>query len=1230
MSRKIVVLLVVIFLLISAIVIIVPNSIAQTSSNNRTNDSTNQPATGYSEGSDIFEIYNDTGVHKTKFEFDENITVRVTTDRVDWSAGGPQRINRLRIYNYTGNNLAEYVFEQQAGGPPYIYNITFLAPGDNNSYLVTAELRDSPQQGRDDFIASDVIMIGNGSTPLKNMTTYSDPGCQTPSWLFGNMDNVYIKVYTPNTIDPADSFVTLSDYQDNFGRIAIDNFVNYTITEVENDSIIVFNLYDDLDLTDFPDHELKGNYWYTLSVDLNDLTSTQMAADWATQIEILPPPSIELLECNPSVIFADGVNSTTIFSEFTDANGTGPDEFNVTFKVRDPNNDVILLVDNKTNGQAGLTITDLGSNRYNASYTWTPPIGVVYGAYDLHVSVYDGQNGTDASGFVDNQDELILLKPGVLPILTAGNTTCTPGRVNIMSNDEVTFKVNFTDKNDPALGVDDFVITLKIQDQEQNEIIIAENKNSGDLGDAPGSGNLLITNDIATLYSATINWNPNQATPLGEYDLFSSISTMYGSVSDDYTNNEKELEIYSTGHEPELQVGDTTCVPKSLDIIGTNSTMIYCEFTDADNPAPTVFNVTFKVRPPSNNMADVLTLVANKANGGAGEYGGSVKVEQSGNTYVASYHWDPPIDVDLGDYDLYFMVRDEYNNTAEDPFAQNQDELELISSVTPPTIKAGDTTCVPKTVNKIGSGTTTLYCEFSDSTYTDVDDFKVTFKIRDQNNNEIILVDNMANGESGEDANQTSQVEITTSGPVFTAWYEWDPPITTTPGTYDLYFGVKNKEGGYAKDKFENNLDELTVISSGNPPEIKQVGCKPNKIAVKGTETTTIYALFTDADNPAIQNFTVTFKVRDPNGTELILVKAKKHGGGGEFGGTLNVINTTEGYNASYAWDPAEDVVLGKYDLYFTVKDETMSESEDGFENNLDELELTGEAPPPPGPKIEPQEPTKDGNKYTFVVNYIDLYNVPPDEDGVRLFIDSTSYKMEESDKSDTNYTDGKKYKITIELEEGDYTYYFKVRNANGEVFKGEDKSLSVPPVTKPEEPEEEEEGDNTMLAAGIAAIIVIIVILLLLMLLRKRKPEEKEMEEEPRIAKPVEPGMEEEGAPLAAPVGEGEEGEMAVEGEAEEEVAAPTEEAKEAEAPGEEEPITEGEAPVEEETPETEAEAAEEPIKEEEMPEEVAEEPVKEGEAPPTEEAPPEEAAPEPETTETPETTEERPQEGA
>jgi len=105
-----------------------------------------------------------------------------------------------------------------------------------------------------------------------------------------------------------------------------------------------------------------------------------------------------------------------------------------------------------------------------------------------------------------------------------------------------------------------------------------------------------------------------------------------------------------------------------------------------------------------------------------------------------------------------------------------------------------------------------------------------------------------------------------------------------------------------------------------------------------GVNTTTLSAVFTDADNQPVGDFRVTFRIRGPDpGTSILdLVVDAAHGTSG-----VTIVRTAAGvYTASYAYDPADAQGVGYYDLYFEVSDGSVS-AVDGYMNNSNELGIT-------------------------------------------------------------------------------------------------------------------------------------------------------------------------------------------------------------------------------------------------------------------------------------------------
>jgi hypothetical protein len=392
----------------------------------------------------------------------------------------------------------------------------------------------------------------------------------------------------------------------------------------------------------------------------------------------------------------------------------------------------------------------------------------------------------------------------------------------------------------------------------------------------------------------------------------------------------------------------TQAVPDTVEREGAYQTTISTQFQDTDELPLDSYTITFKVRDEND---DEITIVDRKKNGQSGEFGGTLRVTSSGSgIYTAAYDLDPDITFITGNYDLYFKVEDNVGESEEDDFQDNEDELEITSSTLPPQVSPGATQCIPDTVDKIGEHVTTISTQFTDSDTLSVDEFTVLFKIRDADNNEIVLVNNKTNGGAGELGgtffNDTATTEI------YTAFYEFDPEGTFEVGFYDLYFKVTDPHGNSAMDDFNRNSNELEITTSAFEPTLTSgtTEVTPKEVDKSGDGVTTISANFIDADSDHVSNFTITFKVKFEDGTEYILVDAAKNGEEGEYDGKLVITESTSSpnhYEASYAWNPPDDMPNGNYSLYFKVEDEWDMFAEDDYDVNTDELLIKGEGDEP-------------------------------------------------------------------------------------------------------------------------------------------------------------------------------------------------------------------------------------------------------------------------------------------
>ncbi|UCH88094.1 MAG: hypothetical protein JSV49_07445 [Thermoplasmata archaeon] len=1062
--------IIIILIIASAIQISSAGSSEEATTSARTGNLGNQPAGGFSEGDDIFEIYHWDNSHDTSFSIGETVYVRLSTTRVQDFQGTNELI--VRSYDDTKVIDMDPAFTQVSTSPPYVYESSFTAPSTADHYLVEANIEDD---NGNIFRTYDVIIVGDGSSPMKYIRTYSDAEYTNLASTFVSYGIVYVEVFQNEVPSEGNSKVDIRDYKDNKETRNIRTLQNPLITRYQNNyARFAIDLGNDFSWS------LQDGYWYIISTDIRNDAGTDICKRWSVQIYIKRPPGVSsgITDVN-SPVDVVGANQVTISSQFTNPDLLSVSSFEVSFKLRAPDDSTeILLINQKTSGGAGelggaLSVTfNSANNIYTASYSFDPAETWVLGNYDLYFSVSNNY-GESIDGFGNNANELNLINSLIQPPeIAVGVTKCIPSSVDIYGTATVTIYSEFTDTGNPDVSA--FIVTFKIKQGGQPEIILVRDKANGGLGEFGGTVSIAYSGGI---YTASYTWDPDASFQVGTYDLYFEVDDgVSGSVQDDFQDNQDELTLINSDNIPSITVGSTFALPSSVDKMGDGIVTIYSEFSDADLPDSTSFKVTFKVRDPSNNE---IVLVDRQSKGGLSEFGNIVSVDFSGTVYTASVTWNPDETVLTGWYDLYFEVEDANGNSAEDGFDDNEDELEIISLISPPEID--DTTCIPTSVSRVGSGTTTIYTTFTDSNYQELTDFFVTFQVRAPDDTIYILTTNAGNGDVGE---YGSLVSISFSGTVYTASYAWNPPDDISLGDYDLYSTIRNSGGGIAVDDFGDNEDELTIETTENPPEIIDTQCIPSSLTVKGNVKTQLFVSFTDNDNPPIGDLMITFKVRDEDNNEITIITDKSSGLKSPSGEILNLSFSGTEYTASILWDPPEDTYSGKYDLYSSVFEKNGALIEHDFDQNEDELTLTDG--PIIGEPLLQESYTFDSatGEFNFTVTYTDSDNDAPNDDGVILKIGSDTYEMKETDPDDQDYTDGKDYYYELKLDDGRYTYGFEVTNTDDEVYETGEEPLTVGPDDKSSKPS----GSGSALAILLIIVVAIIVVLVLLMVLKKKK----------------------------------------------------------------------------------------------------------------------------------------------
>jgi hypothetical protein len=177
---------------------------------------------------------------------------------------------------------------------------------------------------------------------------------------------------------------------------------------------------------------------------------------------------------------------------------------------------------------------------------------------------------------------------------------------------------------------------------------------------------------------------------------------------------------------------------------------------------------------------------------------------------------------------------------------------------------------------------------------------------------------------------------------------------------------------------------------------------------------------------------------------------------------------------------------------YIVTIDET-AEDIDGVEFDGIEWEFTTRVNTPPVLKLGGVSPESGDEETLF--KFTVIYS---DEDGdepktMRAVVDGQSLKMQESDPSTDNFTEGKVYELEIKLDPGEYTYYFESSNEKHDDIRfptgDSTKKLKVKETEKELVFgifEEEIAGMPTATCLPLGIIILVVIIISVIMVIRR------------------------------------------------------------------------------------------------------------------------------------------------
>ncbi len=295
------------------------------------------------------------------------------------------------------------------------------------------------------------------------------------------------------------------------------------------------------------DNLTLGLYDLYFSVSNTIVSDTDLFLDNLNELTVanggensIPIVQSDALYSSPAGVERIGANILTFAADFYDSDIPGINAFNVTFKLRHPDNTTeTVLATAATNGSQGVTIVDNGAGSYTASVSWDPSDIQDIGFYDLYFEVSDGI-GSTFDDYINNIDEMEIFDAvsNNPPTVTASAVFSIPASVNRIGSEFTTIKADFADSDIPSSA--SFTITISVQDNANTTYTLVNAAKDGEQG-------LRVKNIGGENYTASFIWDPSDAQLTGSYDLFFEVTDQQNTTATDgYGNNTNELTITSS------------------------------------------------------------------------------------------------------------------------------------------------------------------------------------------------------------------------------------------------------------------------------------------------------------------------------------------------------------------------------------------------------------------------------------------------------------------------------------------------------------------------------------------------------------------------------------------------------------------------------------------------------------------------------------------------------------
>lgn len=441
--------------------------------------------------------------------------------------------------------------------------------------------------------------------------------------------------------------------------------------------------------------------------------------------------------------------------------------------------------------------------------------------------------------------------------------------------------------------ISDYNVTLRVMDRNRKEMILIENKTTG-------NNSLEIIKVAPGIFRFSYTWMSNNSLVFGEYRIMASIHN-----KDNWHNarlySENDCIVTLISSPPFFTEGAVEFQTEPVNVMDHRGIPLTVHFRDLDEQSPDDYNITLIL----NGDGGTVAVMKNASNAA------QLDIVMTGEGYYeAHYLWYPedPNSMTEGNYSIRIVLREGAEYRVNLSQFNVTESVELIKRHLPLILSIS---CEPSSVNTTEDMHTAIRCEFVDVDTLNIGVFSIELNLRGESNKSVTVLEDIGHGESG--------MTIQKTGPsLWTITYEYDPPAAMPEGNYDIEIGIADGETDPVFERFDNNTDKLFLYNNSSPV-IEEAELSVDAVNIYGNATCRFSAVFSDPDYEEMANYRINLSLRDPQGRVESLLES----GSRRSNPAIPYLDplVPPKFLFSYDIDPPEHFTRGDYEIFFEVKD---------------------------------------------------------------------------------------------------------------------------------------------------------------------------------------------------------------------------------------------------------------------------------------------------------------------